>query len=206
MLYTLPLARLIEEFQKLPGVGPKSAQRLAFHVLKQPSEEVQGFADALLRARSQIGFCRTCFHLSAQDICEICQNPQRKAQWLCVVAEPKDLYALERTGEFSGKYHVLHGLISPLEGIGPEQLKIQPLLNRLAAAPKNGAPPIEIEEITLALPPSVEGDTTSLYLTRLLKPLGFKLTRLAYGLPAGADLEYADNLTIMRALQGRQIV
>ncbi len=198
MSYTLPLARLIEEFQKLPGIGPKSAQRLAFHVLKQASEDVRSFSDALLDARDKIGYCQQCFNLSAQLVCEICSQPGRKKGILCIVAEPKDLYALERTGEFRGAYHVLQGLISPLEGIGPEDLKIKELLARL------GEP--DVEEIILALPPSIEGDTTSLYLSRLIKPLDIKLTRIAFGLPVGADLEYADSMTITRALQGRQLV
>lgn len=198
MSYTLPLARLIEEFQKLPGIGPKSAQRLAFHVLKQAPEDVRSFSAALLDARDQIGYCQQCFNLSAQSICEVCIQPGRKKNLLCLVAEPKDLYALERTNEFRGIYHVLQGLISPLEGIGPEDLKIKELLARLSEP--------DIEEVILALPPSIEGDTTSLYLSRMIKPLDIKLTRIAFGLPVGADLEYADNMTITRALQGRQLV
>jgi recombination protein RecR len=198
MSYTLPLARLIEEFQKLPGIGPKSAQRLAFHVLKQAPEDVRSFSEALLDAREKIGYCEQCYNLSAQSICEVCSQPGRKKPFVCIVAEPKDLYALERTGEFRGIYHVLQGLISPLEGIGPEDLKIKELLGRLSDP--------EIEEVVLALPPSIEGDTTSLYLSRLIKPLDIKLTRIAFGLPVGADLEYADNMTITRALQGRQLV
>lgn len=198
MTYTLPLARLIEAFQKLPGIGPKSAQRLAFHILKQSPEDVRSFSDALLEARDKIGYCESCFNLSAQAICEICCQPNRKRNLLCLVAEPKDLYALDRTGEFQGVYHVLQGLISPLEGIGPDDLKIKELLARLSQP--------EVEEVILALPPSIEGDTTSLYLSRLLKPLGVKLTRIAFGLPVGADLEYADSMTITRALQGRQLV
>lgn len=198
MSYTLPLARLIEEFQKLPGIGPKSAQRLAFHVLKQAPEDVRTFSDALLDARDRIGYCQQCFNLSAQSVCELCVQPNRKKTTICLVSEPKDLYALERTGEFKGVYHVLQGLISPLEGIGPEDLKIKELLARLSDP--------DVEEVILALPPSIEGDTTSLYLSRLVKPLGIKLTRIAFGLPVGADLEYADSMTITRALQGRQAV
>ena len=198
MSYTLPLARLIEAFQKLPGIGPKSAQRLAFHVLKQPPEDVRTFSDALLEARDKIGYCQQCFNLSAQSVCELCVQPNRKQQTICLVSEPKDLYALERTGEFKGVYHVLQGLISPLEGISPEDLKIKELLARLSNP--------DVEEVILALPPSIEGDTTSLYLSRLIKPLGIKLTRIAFGLPVGADLEYADSMTITRALQGRQSV
>jgi recombination protein RecR len=198
MSYTLPLARLIEEFQKLPGIGPKSAQRLAFHVLKQSSEDVRVFSDALLEARDKIGYCQRCYNLSAKSVCELCSQPARKADILCIVAEPKDLYALERTNEFKGLYHVLQGLISPLEGVGPEDLKIRELINRLAEP--------GVEEVILALPPSIEGDTTSLYLSRLIKPLGVKLTRIAFGLPVGAELEYADSMTLTRALQGRQNV
>lgn len=198
MSYTLPLARLIEEFQKLPGIGPKSAQRLAFHVLKQTHDDVRTFSDALLDARAKIGYCQHCYNLSAQSICELCIQPNRKQGVLCIVAEPKDLYALERTNEFKGAYHVLQGLISPLEGIGPEDLKIKELITRLAEP--------GVEEVILALPPSIEGDTTSLYLSRLIKPLGIRLTRIAFGLPVGADLEYADSMTITRALQGRQSI
>jgi len=198
MSYTLPLARLIEEFQKLPGIGPKSAQRLAFHVLKQSHDDVRTFSEALLDARDKIGYCQRCYNLSAQSVCELCIQPNRKQATLCIVAEPKDLYALERTNEFKGLYHVLQGLISPLEGIGPEDLKIKELVNRLADP--------GVEEVILALPPSIEGDTTSLYMSRLIKPLGIKLTRIAFGLPVGADLEYADSMTITRALQGRQSI
>lgn len=233
MSYTLPLARLIEEFRKLPGIGPKSAQRLAFHVLKRPEEDVRRFADVLMDARDKVGCCALCFNLSAQQVCELCQQADRKRDLFCVVAEPRDLYALERTGEYKGLYHVLQGLISPLEGIGPEELKIRELIARLstpawqnpansgwgnpeAAAPQTVSPqevaPQEvsstppISEIILALPPSIEGDTTSLYISRLIKPLGVRLTRIAFGLPVGADLEYADSMTITRALQGRQLV
>lgn len=195
MTYTLPLARLIEEFQKLPGVGPKSAQRLAFHILKQSPEDVKQFSESLLQAKAQIGFCEVCYNLSSQSPCEICRHTNRNARLVCVVAEARDLFALERTGEFQGTYHVLNGLISPLEGVGPEDLKIQELIRRLGES---------IDEIILALPPSIEGDTTSLYLARLIKPLGVKLTRIAFGLPAGGDLEYADSMTITRALEGRR--
>lgn len=213
MSYTLPLARLIEEFRKLPGIGPKSAQRLAFHVLKRPEEEVRRFADVLVDARNKVGCCARCYNLSAQRVCELCLQPGRKRDLLCVVAEPRDLYALERTGEYRGMYHVLQGLISPLEGIGPEDLKIRELLARLSATdtPTSGeASDLEgsdnVTEIILALPPSIEGDTTSLYLSRMIKPLDVRLTRIAFGLPVGADLEYADSMTITRALQGRQPV
>jgi recombination protein RecR len=216
--YTLPLARLIDEFRRLPGVGPKSAQRLAFHVLKQSEEDVRRFAHALVDARERVGYCQRCYNLSAQPICDICRQPGRQRTLLCVVAEPRDLYALERTNEYKGLYHVLQGLISPLEGIGPQDLKIRELINRLGSGVSQdvlkleGSSPDEedyppIQEAILALPPSIEGDTTSLYLARLLKPVtDLRLTRIAFGLPVGADLEYADSMTITRALQGRQLV
>lgn len=199
MLYTKPLARLIEEFQKLPGVGPKTAQRLAFHVLKRSHVEIQGFCDALTDAKEQIGHCTVCFNLSCQEPCEICTNTNRDHRLICLVAEPRDLFALEKTGEFHGVYHVLQGLISPLEGVGPQDIRIQELIDRLMAHP-------EITEVILALPPTVEGDTTSLYLARMIKPLGTRLTRIAFGLPVGGDIEYADALTLTRAMTGRSAV
>jgi recombination protein RecR len=201
MHYTLPLAQLIEAFQKLPGIGPKSAQRLAFHVLKLPDDDVRHFSRVLIQAKEQIGYCQICCNLSSQSPCEICKQPNRKTSLLCIVSEPRDVFALERTGEYHGLYHVLGGLISPLEGIGPEELKIRELISRL------GNPQLPTPtEIILALPPSVEGDTTSLYLAKLIKPLDLPLSRIAFGLPVGGDLEYADALTITRALQGRQAV
>lgn len=199
MLYTKPLARLIEEFQKLPGVGPKSAQRLAFHVLKRSSSEVQSFCEALVDAKEKITHCSVCFNLSCENPCEICTNHNRDKTTVCIVAEPKDLFALEKTGEYRGLYHVLEGLISPLEGIGPQDLRFQELVNRLSH-------PTEITEVILALPPSVEGDTTSLYLSRIIKPFEIKLTRIAFGLPVGGDIEYADALTLTRAITGRVAV
>lgn len=199
MIYTKPLARLIEEFQKLPGIGPKSAQRLAFHMLKRSEGEIQEFSDALLDAKAKIGRCTVCFNLSCENPCEICTNTSRDRTTVCVVSEARDLFALEKTGEFKGLYHVLEGLISPLEGIGPQDLRIQELQARLA----HGS---EIQEIILALPPSVEGDTTSLYLARIIKPGGIRLTRIAFGLPVGGDIEYADALTLTRAMAGRVVV
>ena len=207
------MARLIDQFERLPGIGPRTAQRLALHLLRQPEEQIRAFADALLAARSQVGQCRCCFHLSAEPLCEICRNPERRNGQLCVVADSRDLLALERTREFQGRYHVLGGLISPMDGIGPEALHIQPLVRRVAAAGADGLsdglsdgagdPPIS--EVILALTPSVEGDTTSLYLARLLKPFT-TVSRIAYGLPMGSELEYADEVTLARAFEGRRAV
>lgn len=201
MTYSPPLQRLIETFQRLPGIGPKSAQRMAFHVLKQPREWVTSFASAMVEAKDQIRPCGVCFNLSNQSPCEICMNTNRNRTVLCVVAEPGDLFALERVGEFQGLYHVLGGLVSPMDGIGPGDLKIQALVDRLSSTQET-----PIQEVILALPPSTEGDTTSLYLDKLLKPLPLKMTRIAFGLPVGGDLEYADSLTLRRALQGRQVL
>ncbi|MEJ6585822.1 MAG: recombination mediator RecR [Synechococcus sp. ArSW.bin.68] len=195
--FTRPLARLIDQFERLPGIGPRTAQRLALHLLRQPEEQIHSFADALLAARSQVGECQTCFHLSAEPICEICRNPERSIGLLCVVADSRDLLALERTREYAGLYHVLNGLISPMDGIGPEMLQISSLVKRVAAD--------EFKEVILALTPSVEGDTTSLYLARLLKPFT-EVSRIAYGLPVGSELEYADDVTLSRALEGRRAV
>jgi recombination protein RecR len=202
--YTRPLARLIEQFERLPGIGPRTAQRLALHLLRQPEEQIRSFADALLAARSQVGQCRRCFHLSADPLCEICRNPQRRTGQICVVADSRDLLAMERTREFHGSYHVLGGLISPMDGIGPELLQIHPLQDPPAsdAAPLPDPP---IEEVILALTPSVEGDTTSLYLARLLRPFTL-VSRIAYGLPMGSELEYADDITLARAFEGRRVV
>jgi recombination protein RecR len=196
LLYTKPLARLIEELEKLPGIGPKSSQRLAFHLIKQPKQTVQNLAQALIDAKEQIKFCSICSNLSADDPCDICKNPARDQTGICVIAEPRDLVALERTREFKGTYHVLGGLISPLDGVGPEQLKIKELLVRLHSG--------IVTEVILAINPTVEGEATTLYLGRLLKPAGVKVTRIAFGLPIGGDLEYADELTLVKALEGRR--
>ncbi|MDG2614715.1 recombination mediator RecR [Thermoleptolyngbya sichuanensis XZ-Cy5] len=195
MVYTRPLARLIEQLQRLPGVGPKSAQRLALHILKRPEEEVKALAQALLEAKQQVGLCSVCFHLSAEPVCDICKNPSRDPQLICVVADSRDVIALEKTREYKGKYHVLGGLISPMEGIGPDHLHISPLVKRVA---QQG-----VEEVIMAISPSVEGDTTTLYVGQLLKPFT-KVTRIAFGLPMGGDLEYADEVTLARALEGRR--
>ena len=195
--FTRPLARLIDQFERLPGIGPRTAQRLALHLLRQPEEQIRAFADALLAARSQVGQCRRCFHLSAEPLCEICRNQERNTGVICVVADSRDLLALERTHEFRGQYHVLGGLISPMDGVGPELLQIQPLVARVS---RDNA-----SEVILALTPSVEGDTTSLYLARLLRPFT-SVSRIAYGLPMGSELEYADEVTLARALEGRRPV
>lgn len=198
MQFTPPLARLIEHFQRFPGVGPKSAQRMAFFVLGMNKEDVGKFADALVDAKERVKHCSRCYHLSAQDPCEICMSERREPLVICVVADSKDVIALERTREFKGRYHVLTGLISPLEGKGPDQLSIRELLNRVHA---DG-----IKEVILAINPTIEGDATVLYLNNLLKPLGPKITRIAFGLPMGSDLEYADDVTLSRAMEGRREV
>ncbi|MEB3170676.1 MAG: recombination mediator RecR [Synechococcaceae cyanobacterium] len=189
------MARLIDQFERLPGIGPRTAQRLALHLLRQPEEQTRALADALLAARSQVGQCRRCFHLSAEPLCEICRSTSRRADQICVVADSRDLLALERTREYQGGYHVLGGLISPMDGVGPELLQIQPLVERVD---RDG-----VAEVILALTPSVEGDTTSLYLARLLRPFT-TVSRIAYGLPVGSELEYADEVTLARALEGRR--
>ncbi|MEA5508857.1 recombination mediator RecR [Crocosphaera sp. UHCC 0190] len=194
-MYTPPLARLIEQLQRLPGVGPKTAQRLALHILKRPDAEVQALAKALIEAKKQVGLCQVCFHFSEQPICEICRNPNRDSQTVCVVADSRDVIALEKTREYRGKYHVLGGVMSPMDGIGPEQLYIQPLIRRVT---QDG-----VKEVILAISPTVEGETTTLYLGQLLKPFT-KVTRIAFGLPMGGDLEYADEITLARALEGRR--
>jgi len=196
LFYSKPLAQLIEELQKLPGIGPKSAQRLAYYLVKQPAADVRKLAQALTDAKEQIRFCSQCSNLSALDPCELCANPARDAGMICVISEPKDLVAVERTKEYRGRYHVLQGLISPMDGVGPEQLKIKELVSRLHGD--------SVKEVILAIPPSIEGEATSLYLSRLIKPLGVKVTRIAFGLPVGGDLEYADEMTLVKALEGRR--
>jgi recombination protein RecR len=198
MLYNKPLARLIDEFQKLPGIGPKSAQRMAFFLLKMPAEEVKRFADSIIDAKEKIKYCRVCYNLTAENPCEICSNDKRDKTVICIVAESKDIIAVEKTKEYKGLYHVLQGLISPLDGIGPEELRIRELLERISKA--------QPEECILVLNPSIEGDATSLYLAKILKPLGIKITRIAFGLPVGGDLEYADEVTLIRAIEGRREV
>ena len=191
-----PVTRLIEALQRLPGVGPKTAQRLVFHLLKQPAAEVQALADALVQAKTRIVHCSCCFNVTDVDPCRICGDPRRDAAVLCVVEEPNDLLAMERTGEYRGRYHVLLGALSPLDGIGPDELKVRELLERLDTE--------GVREVILATNPNVEGDATALYLAKLLRPLGLRVTRIARGLPVGGDLEYADEVTLARALEGRR--
>ena len=195
MYYTKPLADLIEWFQKLPGIGAKSAQRMALHLLKLPQNEVECFANAMIEAKSTINYCSVCFNMSSKDPCEICTSTNRSREVICVVADTKDLIAIEKTHEFQGLYHVLQGLISPMNGIGAEDIRIKELLYRVT----NGG----INEVILALSPSVEGEATSLYLSKLLKPFDIKITRIAFGLPVGSDIEYADEITLARAIEGR---
>ncbi len=191
----LPLVRLIEQFERLPGIGHKTAQRLAFHVLSLDKERAEAFAQAILDAHQQLHNCKICQNITDQEICPICADPTRDRSVICVVEDSKDLIALERTREYHGLYHVLHGLISPMEGIGPDQLYIKELLLRIGEG--------EVKEVIMATNPTVEGEATAIYLSRLLKPLGVRVTRLAYGIPMGGDLEYADEVTLFRALEGR---
>ena len=213
------IARLVESFHRLPGIGPKSAQRLAYHVLRAPEEEARGLAEALLDVKERAVLCAECQQISDSDPCAICDDSQRDRTMICVVEEPLDLVAIERTGGFDGVYHVLHGVISPADGVGPEDLKIAELLARLRTRPGAGpddpddgpedgsaSPASPVVEVIVATNPNLEGEATAMYIARLLEPLGLRVTRLARGLPAGADLEYADNVTLERALAFRQAV
>lgn len=191
-----PVARLIEELHKLPGIGPKSAQRLAYHLLRAPTEEATALAEAIIDVKNKIVLCSQCQNIAEDDPCQICQDEKRDRSQICVVAEPLDILALERTQSYHGLYHVLHGVLSPMDGIGPEELKIKELLSRLQAD--------AVKEIILATNPNLEGEATAMYLQRLISPLGVRVTRLARGLPFGSNLEYADDVTLTRALEGRQ--
>jgi recombination protein RecR len=196
MDYPGPLARLINELSKMPTVGPKTAQRLAFHIMRLPLDEARDLADAILDVKAKMRHCSTCFTVTDVDPCAICTDPARNGTVLCVVEDPRDVLALERTREFRGRYHVLHGAISPLDGIGPDDLKIAELLARVRA---DG-----VKEVIMATNPRVEGEATAIYLAGMLKPLGVRVTRIAHGLPVGGDLEYADEVTLARALEGRR--
>ena len=191
----VPLTELINQFSRLPGIGKKTAQRLAYSILEQPPERAKAFAEALINAREKIHFCKCCQSLTDLDVCQICSDERRDKSVICVVEDPRDVMAFERTREFSGVYHVLHGVISPLENIGPDKLRIKELMTRLSDG--------TVKEIIMATNPTVEGEATASYISRLVKPMGIKVTRLAYGIPVGGDLEYADEYTLARALEGR---
>ena len=191
----IPLTELINQFSRLPGIGKKTAQRLAFSIIEQPKENAQKFAEALINAREKIHFCKCCQALTDKELCSICDDSRRDSAVICVVEDPKDVLAFEKTREFNGVYHVLHGVISPLDGIGPDKLKIKELMARLSDN--------KVQEIIMATNPTVEGEATASYISRLVKPMGIKVTRLAYGIPVGGDLQYADEYTLARALEGR---
>jgi recombination protein RecR len=195
-MYAETLAKLIEELKKMPGIGPKSAQRLAFYILQSSGKDVESLLSAIKEAKVKLKHCSLCFNITDIDPCKICSNGGRHNDLLCIVAEPKDLMAMERSGEYNGKYHVLGGLISPLDGIGPENLRIKELMKRLHKE--------NFSEIILAISPTAEGEATNIYLSRLIKPLGIRLSRVAYGLPIGADMDYADEATLSKAFQGRK--
>ncbi|MBN3032499.1 MAG: recombination protein RecR [Candidatus Saganbacteria bacterium] len=195
-MYAESFAKLIGELQKLPGIGPKSAQRLAFYLLGASRKAIDELADAMVQVKERMKYCSVCYNITDVDPCQICADTGRDERLLCVVAEPKDLVAIERSGVYNGKYHVLGGVISPLDGIEPESLRIKELLARLNSD--------KIKELVLAINPTTEGEATSFYLTRLLKPLGIRLTRIAFGLPVGADMDYADPATLSKSLEGRR--
>ncbi len=191
-----PLSRLIQELTKLPGIGEKTATRLAFHLLRTERQNIDLLAEALVKMRDEVKLCSVCLGLTASDPCDLCSDPQRETEAICVVERPADLIAVERAGQFRGRYHVLHGCLAPLDGVGPEDLRIAELLQRL----QDGS----VREVVIATNPTVEGEATALYLARLIKPLGVRVTRIAHGLPMGADVEYADSTTLGKALEGRR--
>ena len=197
-MYAAPVQELIDQLGRLPGIGPKSAQRIAFYLLKLSREDAARLSDAIMEAKDKVTFCTRCFNVAEGAECSICADPRRDASLLCVVEEPRDVVSIEKTQDYRGRYHVLQGAINPIEGIGPDQLRIRELIQRLADE--------EIAEVILCTNPNLEGDATAMYLTRQLRPLGIKVTRLASGLPVGGDLEYADELTLGRALEGRREV
>ncbi len=195
-VYTGPITRLIEEFSKLPGVGKKTAQRLAFHVINMNTNDVESLSKAIIEAKREIRYCSICCNITDTDPCSMCANKNRDSSVICVVEDPRDVAAMERTREFKGKYHVLNGVISPMDGIGPDMIKIKELIQRLGTE--------DVKEIIMATNPTIEGEATAMYIARLLKPMGIKVTRIAHGLPVGGDLEYADEVTISKALEGRR--
>lgn len=196
MQYPEPIAKLIDSFARLPGIGPKTAGRLAFHILRMKEEDVLEFAKALVNAKRNLHYCSICFNITDTDPCRICQDKSRDSSMICIVQEPKDIGAMERTREFNGYYHVLHGAISPMEGIGPDEIRITELLKRLGDD--------TVQEMILATNPNIEGEATAMYISRLVKNFGIKVTRIAHGLPVGGDLEYADEVTLSKALEGRR--
>lgn len=193
--YGNPMTRLIEELAALPGIGGKSAQRLAFHIINMPREKVVGLSEAILSAKDKVNYCEICWNLSEEEICPICASPKRDRQVIMVVEDPRDMAAYERTKEFKGVYHVLHGAISPMTGVGPQDIRIKELVSRMDDT---------VEEVILATNPNAEGEATAMYISKLLKPLGVKVTRIANGVPVGGDLEYVDQVTLSRALEGRR--
>jgi len=196
MYYSKPLAKLVGELEKLPGIGPKSAQRLAFHILRLPQEEAGQLSSAITEVKERITLCPKCFNFTDQEVCEICGDARRDQGVICVVADPRDVVAMEKTNEFQGVYHVLQGVISPMEGIGPEMLRIRELQERISQG--------GVREVILATNPTIEGDTTAMYIAGLLKPFGTKVTRIAHGMPVGGDLDYADQATLIQALEWRR--
>ena len=197
-MFTGPLQGLVDELGRLPGIGPKSAQRIAFHLLKVAPEDAMRLAEAIVAVKERITLCPECFNVAEGDVCGICADPRRDVSVLCVVEDPRDIVAVEKTQEFKGRYHVLHGALNPIEGVGPDQLRVRELLARIESG--------TVTEVILCTNPNLEGEATAMYLARLLKPMGLNVTRIASGLPVGGDLEYADELTLGRALEGRRPV
>ncbi len=196
MLYTESFSKLIDVFRKMPGVGNKSAVRMAYYILSLSDDEVRDITDALTNAKQRIGYCSLCQNISEEEICEVCSDARRDKSVICVVEQPKDVVALEKTREYTGTYHVLHGCISPMDSVGPEDLKIKELLERVSDG--------SVDEVIMAINPSIEGEATTMYISRLLKPFDVKVTRIAYGIPVGGDLEYADQVTLAKAIEGRR--
>ena len=192
--YSSQISRLIEEFSKLPGIGPKSAQRLAFHIINRPIEEVKSLSDAIIEAKEHVRYCKQCYTLTDSELCPICSNPERDASTIMVVENTRDLAAYEKTGKYNGVYHVLHGAISPMLGIGPNDIRLKELIQRLQG---------DVKEVIIATNFSLEGETTAMYISKLIKPTGIKVSRIASGVPVGGDLEYIDQVTLLRALEGR---
>ncbi len=193
--FAAPLQNLIEEFEKLPGIGSKTAQRLAFFVLNQPEEKAKKFANAILEAKKSLCYCKECQNLSDREVCSICDNPARDHSIICVMESPKDVLQMERTNEFKGVYHVLHGAIAPMDHVGPDDIKIKELMERIGSG--------EVKEVIMATNPNLEGETTAMYISKLIKPFGVKVTRIAHGVPVGGELEFADEITLSKALQWR---